>query len=250
MHPIITTFFLFLLSPFNWILLFIVLSFVIKKRRRKQICYFAAIIIFLVFSNGWLLNWYVSKWQPGPPDLPVGIDYSCGIVLGGFASPDEKGAGYFNTAADRFIQAVELYKKGIIKHLLISGGNGKLDDKHFQEGAWVKKQLGIMGVPDSVIIIEDRSVTTADNARYAGEILDSIGLKPPYVLITSALHMPRASMLFKGQGLAIIPFPCNYREGRGKLSFASFWPSPSVLSDWSFYTKETAGYLWYKLGFK
>lgn len=61
-----------------------------------------------------------------------------------------------NSTADRFIQAVKLYRLGIIKHILVSGGNGKTDDNHFREGAWVKGELKTFGVPDSSIFVEDR----------------------------------------------------------------------------------------------
>ena len=160
----------------------------------------------------------VCKKMAAPPVvISTGIAYSCGIVPGGFASPDADENGYFNSTADRFIQAVKLYKLGEIKHILISGGNGKADKKNFREGAWVKGELTAMGIPDSVIFVEDRSNNTSDNAIYAKQILDSLQLKPPYLLITSAHHVPRASLLFKNAGIPTVAFPCNYIAGRGDL---------------------------------
>jgi uncharacterized SAM-binding protein YcdF (DUF218 family) len=203
--------------------------------------------IFILFSNKWLLDWYAKKWQPAPPSTNRNITYSCGIVPGGFASPDADGDGYFNATADRFIQAEKLYKLGIIKRLLISGGNGKVNNKNFREGAWVKGELTIMGIPDSAIFVEDRSNDTFDNAVYAKQILDSLQLNSPYLLITSASHVPRASLIFKNAGITTIAYPCNYVDGRSSLSFSSIVPQPSVLLGWEIYLKETAGYLWYKL---
>ncbi|MEP6926059.1 MAG: YdcF family protein [Ginsengibacter sp.] len=204
-----------------------------------------ALCIFLVFTNTWILDWYAKKWQPSPPFINTRIAYSCGIVPGGFASPDADENGYFNATADRFIQAVKLYKLGEIKHILISGGNGKIDKKNFREGAWVKGELLAMGIPDSIIFVEDRSNNTSDNAAYAKQILDSLQLKPPYLLITSALHVPRASLLFKNAGLPVVAFPCNYTAGRGDFTFSSLLPEPGVLSGWNVYLKEAAAYLWY-----
>ncbi|MDQ2863455.1 MAG: YdcF family protein, partial [Bacteroidota bacterium] len=110
-----------------------------------------------------------------------------------------------------------------------------------------KDQLIVMGIPDSVIFTEDRSNNTADNAAFAKQILDSLALKPPYLLITSAQHIPRASLLFKNAGVPTKPFPCSYIAGRSSFSFSSLIPQPSVLLTWDFYLKETLAYLIYKV---
>ena len=205
-----------------------------------------AVGIFLVFSNPVLVNWYADHWQPARKEIPAGKIYSCGIVAGGFASEDGQRKGYFNATADRFIQALKLYKQGTITHILVSGGNGKRDSKNFREGAWVENELLAMGVPDSAVLVEDRSNNTADNALNAKRIFDSTGLKPPYLLISSAHHLPRAMLLFKKMGVQTEPFPCNYIAGNSRISLSSFIPRPGVLYTWEFYFKETFGYAWYK----
>lgn len=57
----------------------------------------------------------------------------------------------------------------------------------------------------------------------------SLQLPPPYLLITSAFHVPRASIIFKKSGLAVEPFPCNYTEGMDSFSWDDLLPCPSVL---------------------
>jgi uncharacterized SAM-binding protein YcdF (DUF218 family) len=245
MHHLASSILSFFLSPFNWIIILIIAAYFFRKAALKKFCRIMALFIFVVFGNQWFLNWYAKEWQPAPVGINTKVKYSCGIVPGGFASPDDDGNGYFNNTADRFIQAEKLYKLGIIKHILISGGNGKFTDKNFREGAWAKTELSTMGIPDSVIFVEDRSNDTFDNAVYAKQILDSLKLSPPYLLITSAHHIPRASLVFKNAGVITVPFPCNYIAGRSSFSFSSIIPTPSALSVWDYYLKETAGYLWY-----
>lgn len=247
MHQLASSVLSFFLSPFNWIIILLIASYFLKKRGLKNACKITAVVIFIVFGNQWLLNLYAKNWQAKRVPINTLSNFSCGIVPGGFASPDPNGDGYFNASADRFIQVVKLYKLGKIEHILISGGNGKIEQESFREGAWVKRELITFGIPDSVIFVEDKSNNTADNATNAKNILSSHRLQPPYLLITSAFHMPRASMIFKKAGLNIIPFPCNFSNGMDSFSISDLLPTPSVLLGWDLYLKETAGYLWYKL---
>ncbi|MEO6219509.1 MAG: YdcF family protein [Ginsengibacter sp.] len=246
MHQLASSVSSFLLSPFNWIIVLLLAGYFLRKPLLKKICKMMALCIFLLFGNSLLLDWYAKKWQPQPADIPPGNTYSCGIVPGGFASVGIDDNGYFNSSADRFIQALKLFKQGKITHILISGGNGKIDKQSFREGAWVKGELITMGVPDSVIFVEDRSNNTADNAIYAKQILDSAHLMPPFLLITSAYHIPRASLLFMDAGITTAPFPCNYTAGRANFKFSSLLPRFSALVGWDIYLKEAAGYFWYK----
>ncbi|MEP7080950.1 MAG: YdcF family protein [Ginsengibacter sp.] len=247
MHQFLSSLLSIFLSPFNWIIILLLAAWLFRKKKVKKVLIILSICIFIIFGNHYLLNLFANNFQPkrvNPQSLAI---YSCGIVPGGFASTDTHGDGFFNSAADRFIQAVKLYKLGKVTHLLISGGNGKNDVKGFKEGAFVKTQLNIFGVPDSVVFVEDRSTNTKENAVNSKIILDSLHLSPPYLLITSAFHMPRAALTFKKSGLAVDPFPCNYTEGMDAWSWDDVVPRFSVLMDWGVYLKESAGYLWYKL---
>ena len=247
MRQLESNIFSFFLSPLNWIFVLLIIAFFAKSLKVKRVCKIAALFIFIVFSNEGLLNGYAKLWQPKPRDVSMDKPYSCGIVLGGFASPDENGNGYFNTTCDRFIQIVKLYKLGKIKYILISGGNGKTTDKDFNEAIWAKNEMKIMGIPDSVILHEDKSDNTADNALNTKRLLDSAHLKPPYLLVTSAFHIPRAALIFKNAGINTIAFPCNYLEGNKKFSTGDILPQSEALEDWNYYIKETAGYLLYSI---
>lgn len=248
MRLMISQFIAFLLSPVVWVVLLVIWQFFTQKPVKQKRIRWATLVIFLLFSNQLLLNCYARFWQPEPTNLGKDSVYSCGILLGGYGNPDGKDTlGYFNKSADRFIQAVLLYRSGKIKTLLITGGNGEQQTKEFNETVWSIAQLRVMGVPDSVMLHEDQSANTADNAANAKLLLDSAGLKPPFVLITSASHMPRASLLFSNAGIPHVIYPCNYIEGKGKFEFWDLLPNPNVLHGWNTLLKETAGYLFYRI---
>lgn len=241
MHQFASALLSWVLSPLNWFIFLLLTACVIRKRSLKKTALMLAALVFFIFGNGWLFNWFVKKWQPSPVAVNPALHYNCGIVPGGLASPDENMNGYFNTSADRFIQTVKLFKTGEIKHILISGGNGKDQEKNFREAAWVKGELLAFGVPDSAIFIEDKSNNTKENAINSKIILDSVGLRPPYLLITSAFHIPRAVLIFQKAGVPVDPFPCNYTAGRGSSSIWDFIPTFSTLFSWDLYLKEAVG---------
>ena len=246
MHPFVSALASFVLSPFNWIVVLLAGAYFIRRKPWKRLLAGLAVFIFLVFSNRSLLNSFARAWQPAPVDalsLPV---YSAGIVAGGFASPGYEKGGYFNLSADRFIQAVRLYKLGKVSHLIISGGNGRRDVATFREAAWVKTQMLQMGIPDSVIAIEDHSRNTQENALYTRRLLDSLQLSPPFLLITSAFHVPRAALVFHKAGVPVDPFPCNYTDGMDRFSWDDLLPRPSLLFEWGRYLKEAVGYFYYR----
>jgi uncharacterized SAM-binding protein YcdF (DUF218 family) len=66
------------------------------------------------------------------------------------------------------------------------------------------------GVPESQLIIENRSRSTAENARYTAEILRQKAIRK-IVLVTDAVHMRRAQKTFEKCGLTVIPAPCGFR---------------------------------------
>lgn len=245
MHSFLSAVISFLLTPIIWIAALSLMGFFTKSVNKRKIFIGAALGLFLLLSNNWLLIRYARFWQQTNAIENKNTVYSSAILLGGFASPNEKEEGYFNVSADRFIQATRQYKLGKISHILIAGGNGKKDVANFNEGAWTKKELIIMGVPDSVIIFEDQSASTYDNAIMAKKLLDSFKLPPPYLLITSAHHMRRASLLFKQAGIKTDPLPCSYIAGNEKYLLKDILPRIDVLSTWGIYLKETAAYFIY-----
>ena len=76
--------------------------------------------------------------------------------------------------------------------------------------------LRSLGLPETRLTVEDRSRTTAENAVLSRAMIpdDAPG---PWVLVTSAYHMPRAMGSFCGAGWTnLIPYATDYRSD-------SFW---------------------------
>jgi uncharacterized SAM-binding protein YcdF (DUF218 family) len=88
--------------------------------------------------------------------------------------------------------------------LLLSGG-AVFDSV---SDARVKRDLArSLGAPDEALSINERSRTTAEEAD---ALRGTIG-EAPFLLVTSALHMPRAMLLFRSRGMHPIPAPTDYQ---------------------------------------
>jgi uncharacterized SAM-binding protein YcdF (DUF218 family) len=229
--------------PFTWILVFLIAAAVVKRPLLKRRFLITAAILALIFSNPFLLDQFAKRWDIAPVPLKNSGPYSCVIVLGGFAGEDNNGNGFFNTNADRFIQGVKLVTTGKSSSILISGGNGVLIHDKFAEADWVQTQLKAFKVPDSCVLIEDKSRNTLENAAFSKVVINARNLPPPYLLVTSAFHMRRSLSIFKKEKLDVIPYPCNYMAGNGKTSPDSFIPSAEPLFKWNIYVKEVVGTL-------
>jgi uncharacterized SAM-binding protein YcdF (DUF218 family) len=70
---------------------------------------------------------------------------------------------------------------------------------------------------------EDRSQNTWENAVFA-RALAHPGPGETWVLVTSALHMPRAAAVFRAAGWPVLPAPAAFRTGRGGPD----WRSPDL----------------------
>lgn len=145
--------------PFMWFLAFLIASFMVKKKPLKRRFFITSMILLFVFSNPLLFNLFAKYWNIKPVPLRK-QPYSCVIVLGGFSKTGTNGNGIFDENANRFIQAVKLWSEGRASHIMISGGNGNLIPGKFYEADWAKTQLEALNVPDSCILIEDRSRNT------------------------------------------------------------------------------------------
>jgi uncharacterized SAM-binding protein YcdF (DUF218 family) len=248
MFFILSKLFTFLLLPFTWVTILIVWHFFTKSERKKKILLIISAVIYFIFTNTILLNTFAKIWDIAPAQIAPEKEYSCAILLGGYAGADDSGNGYFTVSADRFFQTLQLYREGKVEHILLSGGSGSLIKGNFNEANWARDQLLKSGIPASAILIDSNSRNTFENAEFSKKILDLSKLQPPYVLVTSAFHMRRASWIFKKLGIDVIPFAStDIIEKRESNTFADFLPNVHTMDIWPFYIKEIIGLYVYKL---
>ncbi|MZP29725.1 YdcF family protein [Heliobacterium undosum] len=181
-----------------------------------------------------------------PPDKPSGDVI---IMLGGGATmdtPDVDGLGQMTGgSANRLLASARLHR---LTGAPIIVSAGQVLENTGNESRIALRQLAGLGVPESMIIVEETSRNTEENARYTKEILDARGFKKP-ILVTSAFHMERSVRHFSKLGMSTLPFPTDYRVNRQALYTLNDWaPSASAMGNASLAMKEYLGLipLWLK----
>ncbi len=241
---ILSKIFAFLLNPLLWIIVLVLWAIIAKNKARKKRIYISALVLFIIFSNPYLFIVLFNQLQARKIELTHGENFSAGILLGGFVSHDERNnQSHFNISSDRFIQTARLYKQGHIRKIIITGGNALGVKGDFPEARFAAENLAHLGIPSEDIIAETRSRNTFENAGFSKHILDSLQLPGPFILITSAFHIPRATVEFERAGLSVRPYPCAYLllPSDSHFTLEKLIPSAQALSLWPLYLKEILG---------
>lgn len=247
--------------PIGLACIILVLALILRRRRSWQ-----TTLIVVAFALLWiggnrlvtmaLVSSLERQYMP-PANLP---DKSVVVVLGGGtkAGVAPRPINELNEAGDRVLYAAWLYKQGKAAHLLLSGGNAPWSGlkKTPPEAEVMAAILDIMGIPKEALWLESKSRNTEENAVESRKMLDSQGVKS-IILVTSAMHMPRAVRLFEQQGLTVIPAPTDfmvtdddwayYTQPSLDVQLMNLFPSAADLQLTSQAIKEELGALFYQL---
>jgi len=230
------------LYPSNWIIVLAIFCLITRSKTWKKRGFITLVVLLLLSSNPFLYRRATLQWQPARQTIQG--TYEAGILPGGLSGYDKDGNGYFSGAADRFIETSKLFHQGIIKTIIVTGGNGRLERSFPPEADFLQRELIANGIPASKIILETKSRNTQENALFTRKIYDSLHLSGQAVLITSAIHMPRCRLEFSKAGIPTIAAPCNYEVIPGNNSFfAELWPDLALTTKWGALIKEWIGYL-------
>lgn len=239
----------FVLSPLTWLLALTTWALFTKKPKRKRYLLIAILLVAFIFSNRFIINEVLLKWEVHPVTLKPGEKYDYAIVLGGFSSYDTAVHRInLNNAGDRIWQAVELYEQHKVKKIFISGGSGQLLHLDKTEADKVKDALLSFNIPAKNIEMEMTSRNTHENAVNTSTYLTKHYPEATCLLVTSAMHMKRAMGCFKKVKLNVVPYAANQVSEPRKFDFdILFFPDPDAMSHWQYLIKEIIGYFFYSI---
>jgi uncharacterized SAM-binding protein YcdF (DUF218 family) len=108
------------------------------------------------------------------------------------------------------------------------------------------KRFADLGVDPERISVEPQPRTTFEDALYSAALLKP---KPTerWLLVTAAMHMPRAVGCFRVAGFQVEPYPVAFMAGGGLGPFAIFATGSSALIQFDRAAKEWFGLIAYRL---
>lgn len=217
-----------------------------RRRVSRWLCV-AAVFILMIFSSPTISGALLRSLENQYPD--TGIDAlsraQAIVVLGGtihMPTSRHENSGLIDPS-DRLLHALRLYRAEKAPVVVCSGGGfAETSEAHV-----MGQLLQEWGVPAEAILLEERSLTTRENALFSYSILKARGIRH-ILLVTSAVHMPRAAAVFRKAGFEVTPAPADFRTGWG--GGAGFWgwlPDAGYLMRSDLAVKEWVGLLVYRL---
>lgn len=166
------------------------------------------------------------------------------VVLGGGHNSDPliPVTGRLNShSLFRLMEGIRVFRQNPGSKLVLSGC-GAFDP--VPEAHVMADVARFLGVDKNDMILESRSNDTKDQALLIKQIVGA----QPFVLVTSAIHMPRSVALFRKQGMDPIPAPAGQTaKARQVLTPNLFFPNSTFLENSSRAMHEYLGLIWARL---
>lgn len=178
----------------------------IKKVIIAVLILIAAIIIYIAI-NALSVYYYSSVDETRNADAA--------IVLGAAAYPHAPSPVY----KERLNHAIKLFNENKVRYIILTGGYGKGNTK---SDAMIGAEYIIEnGVPDSAILLEEKSTVTEENLKNAAQIMRDNGLNSA-LIVSDPIHMKRAMLMAKDSGIDAFSSPTQtskYQSGTAKFDF-------------------------------
>lgn len=157
--------------------------------------------------------------------LPDGLpetDELCIVVLGFQLNPD---GSMKDELIERLTVALNSAQKYSNAYIVCTGGGTAAENESASEAGEMAKWLAGKGVEQKRIIVEDHSITTAQNALFTYDILTSLyPTVKKLAIVSSDYHIATGELLFKAEAILRANAP-----GNEKLEVVSnaAWKAPS-----------------------
>ena len=239
------------LTIFWLVLLTGIVFFLFKRKRTGLIFGFLSILWLTLISFPFVPSILVRSLEDRFPPLieisqiPKGRTIVI-LVLGGGRSEHENQSSSGRLTLDslsRLSEGIRLYRLFPGSHLVFSGMSRGQTYSH----AELLKQAAIgMGVKEKEISL----LPTSENTRMeAFDFTNKFGTNNTLILVTDAIHMPRAMLLFRKAGQSPIPAPTNYLMKSQKKKYLSNWgPSTLNIVRMEYPLHEILGLIWAEIG--
>lgn len=202
-----------------------------------------------VLPVGNLLLSPLEERFPQVPAEAIGGRAAGIILLGGFEDgwvSAGRGGLAVNEAAERLTEGARLARRIDGVPVVFTGGAGILLTRGRDAAGPVADYLADMGIARERIVLESRARNTHENALLTRDLVKPEPGKP-WVLVTSAYHMPRSVGIFRRAGFEVIAYPVDFRTRGPDDLWRLFDRIPSGLERLDVAAKEWLGLIAYRL---
>ncbi len=243
----------FAVEPLFWVLIFLLAALLSMPRRPTLGKRLAWVALALLLLSGWaaipqaMVRDLESRYPPPAADADM-QKYVGVVVLGGALARSKiweaHGQVALNEQAERMTVSVSLAQKHPHLKLLFTGGTPSVPPKGMSEAQRAKIFFDAMGVDPKRVLYESAARNTYENARYSATT-PGVDPRQPWLLMTSAVHMPRSMGVFEKTGWNVTPYPVDYRT-TSELSVLdySLHDGPAL---WELALHEMLGYYVYRM---
>jgi uncharacterized SAM-binding protein YcdF (DUF218 family) len=248
-----------LIEPLNWLLILIAFALLFLLLRKNHLVRRALVIaLCLGFFIGYMptSQFAMRILEDAVPQTVLtpellgqvgGILILGGAIEGGPIARD-RGEVSIYSSAERVTKAFQLLRQHPELPFIASGYSGRLLPQGLSEADAFKQLLQEQGLGNHPGYYENQSRNTYENMLYSKKIIDGIAEKEgapvkPWLLITSARHMPRSMQVAHKQGLDVLPVLVDYQT-----SYSYSWHQFDLVEggeQWNWLIHELVGMLAY-----
>jgi uncharacterized SAM-binding protein YcdF (DUF218 family) len=220
-----------LLPPMFWLLMLFAVWLFWRRPWARKFLFLTILIVFALHSGpvNYALRYPLESRYPPLLDPANAGSYDGIVVLTG-GSVAARGLIPFPSVDEhmfrRLDEAWRLYRLQP-KPIIVSGGHVDPFTPARDENKIAREFLIRWGVPKDHVIGEEKSRDTFENALESAKVLKKRGWKR-YLLVTSAMHMPRSMLVFAERVSEPIPAPGDFSAGGIELTPFAFVPTESA----------------------
>jgi uncharacterized SAM-binding protein YcdF (DUF218 family) len=210
----------------------------------------AAILVLAVFSSPPIANRLARAMElPAEESYRPDTTYDVVVLLGGTIEANMTGhedprvTRSYNGNVERLLATYDLLRRGQAKNAILSGG---ITESGAIEGQVLADQLADWGIDRGRLLVEGESLNTRDNATGSAAILHAHGFHTVLV-VTSAMHVPRAHGCFRAVGIDVDMLPVDYRSYDPAVGKRGALPRAFALEESTAMIREAVGRVVYRL---
>jgi uncharacterized SAM-binding protein YcdF (DUF218 family) len=206
---------------------------VTKRKRLSNVFLIFTLILFLLSSSSLLPEILAKSLESRYPSITISTDspdqnavYIYVLAAGYSPGRSASATKQLNlTSLGRLAEGIRLH--GLVsRSIIVTSGYSSIGAE--SQASVTKRAAVELGVSDENVMALETAGNTEEEAI---ALKRTLGTNIKMILVTDAIHLPRAMKIFESKGFRPIPAPANFRTNDNKTNFLkSIWPSVQNIS--------------------